>query len=81
MKLTKTAAVNLTTLQGCRQWGEPVVPGPPFKICAPYFMFGSRLLHISNILFKNVCPPCCNILAKGVPHCHYTFIEYHTGLV
>jgi len=35
----------------------PVVPRPPLKICAPRFMFGSRLLHTSNIAFKNVVRP------------------------
>jgi len=34
----------------------PVVPRPPFKICAPHFTFGPRLLYTSNIAFKKCCP-------------------------
>jgi len=32
--------------------GAPVVSGPSFKICAVHSMFGPRLLHTSNIVFK-----------------------------
>jgi len=48
MELTKKVAVNLTTLQGSRQWG-PVVSNP-------HIIFGPRLVHTSNIEFKNVLP-------------------------
>ena len=80
MKLTKKAAMNLTTLQGRRHWGASGV--------RPHFMFGPRLLHTSNIVFEKMWPhlvvfgpSCCEILAKGLPHSHYIFIEYLTGLV
>ena len=49
MRLTKKAGVNLSTLKGRRQWG-PVV--------SPHFMFGPRLLHTSNIVFKKFRHSC-----------------------
>jgi len=65
MKLTKKAGVNLSTLQGRRQWGASGVRP------APHFTFGPRLLHMLHPLLylKRVSPlvvfgpPCCEILA------------------
>jgi len=57
MKLMKKAAVNLTTLQGRRQWGSSGAQ-PPFKICVPHFMFSPWLVHTSNIVFKKFGPAC-----------------------
>jgi len=60
---------ELWSEKGCRQCGGAVVPVPPFKICAPHFMFSPRLLHTSNIVFFKCSPflwflaPCCEILA------------------
>jgi len=42
--------------QGRRQRGGPVVPGPPFEICAPHFILVAWLLHTSNTVFKNCTP-------------------------
>jgi len=51
MKLTKKAALNLTTLQGCRQW-EASGFRPPISCLAP-------VCCIHPILYlKNVAPPC-----------------------
>ena len=44
-------------IQGRRQRGGAMVPGPPFEICAPHFMFDPQLLHTSNILFLKCGPP------------------------
>jgi len=47
-------------------------PPHTFKIYAPHFIYGSRLLHTSNILFKKRAPlmifgfPGCEILATGL---------------
>jgi len=32
------------------------MPGPPFKICAPHFMFSHWLLHKPNVVLK-ICLP------------------------
>ena len=42
--------------QGGRQRGGPVVPGPPFEICAPHFTFDPWLLHTSNTVFQKCGP-------------------------
>ena len=44
----KKAALNLTTLQGRRQWGTSL---------PPHFMFGPRLLHTSKIMLKKFDTP------------------------
>jgi len=60
---------NLT--QGCRQRGGQWCPPPHLKYVPPHFMFGPRLLHTFNIVFKNVAhlvdlAPCYEILTMGL---------------
>jgi len=70
-----------TVLQGRHQRG-PVVPGLPILYVCPHFMFGPRLLHTSNILFKNVpppCgfwPPCCENLLTGLQWSRFYLLKY-----
>ena len=66
--------------QGRRQRGDSGARSP-FKICAPHFIFGARLLHTSIIVFKECAPPydfwppCCEILARG---CLYNYKHRET---
>jgi len=55
MKLMKKAAVNVATLQAI---ASGAATGAPLhlKSVSAHFMFGPRLLHTSNIIFKKCAP-------------------------
>jgi len=52
--------------------GEPVVPGPPFKICAPPFHVWPPVVAYIQYCILSMCPPlwflvpCCEIVATGL---------------
>jgi len=58
-KACEVALVSMHRLR-CRvvASGGLVVPDPHLKSVPTHFMFGLRLLHTSNIVFKKCGPPC-----------------------
>ena len=39
--------------------GGPVVPGPPFEICAPHFTFAPPVAAYIQYCILKMWPPCC----------------------